>query len=158
MRKRAAFRLGALNCSFDKINSENLISELSQINCEVARATTEIQNRICGGVLFNKRSHCGLRRVDLPGCTILVYGIEKSKWIRTKSTQTKSPFGCLLTNICLPAQNPDNTIVNGIRYDHLGSTLCIEKLNHRGSTGRIHKLNYDRINVFVIACDAVVSW
>ena len=57
-----------------------------------------------------------------------------------------------------PAQNPDNTVVNNIRYHHLGSTLCIERLNHRGSTGRIHKLNDDCINVLVIACDTVVAW
>ena len=56
------------------------------------------------------------------------------------------------------AQNPDNAVVNNTRYHHLGSTAYIEQVNHRGSAGCIHKLHYDRINVFVIACDTVVPW
>ncbi|MCB0105734.1 MAG: hypothetical protein KDE53_07490 [Caldilineaceae bacterium] len=54
-------------------------------------------------------------------------------------------------------QNLDNPVVNDIRYHHLGSTACIEKRRYRGSTGCVHKLNDDSVNVLVVTSDIVLG-
>src|SRR6266540_2216977 len=76
-----------LNCRFDKIKSDHLVSQLSEVNGEVTGAATKIEDRIWRRILFDQSSHRGLRRANIPGWDILIYSIEKGKWVRTKSVQ-----------------------------------------------------------------------
>ena len=76
----------------NKINSGDLVAELRQIDGEVTRSTTYIQDWIGRWILCEERRHGGLRLANLPGRNVFVDRIEKRKWVRTKSTQKRSPF------------------------------------------------------------------
>ena len=92
MGKGGNFVLGVFDGRFNKINPNNFMPQLCQINRKVARAAAKIQNWICRWTFFNEGSHCGLRCANIPRRNIFVHGIKKSKWVRTKSTQNKFPY------------------------------------------------------------------
>jgi hypothetical protein len=75
------------NGSFDKIDPQDFVSETRQINGQITGATANIQDGTRGWVSGKEGSHRRLRFANFPGRDVFVNGIEKRKWIRSKSAQ-----------------------------------------------------------------------